>query len=465
MFKIYNTVTQKKEFVKLDIFGLLKIYVCGITVYDYCHFGHARLFIFFDSIIRYLRFLNCNIIYIRNITDIDDKIILKSKYLLISFNKLVYFFLNVMKNDFKNLNLLCPTYEPRATYFINYIVGLVSSFNKINYSYKNNSGDVYYFVNKYLKYGNISNRSVFDNFLFSRQNKNEKFKNFLYDFVLWKTSNIYKPFWNCFYGRGRPGWHIECSTMSMYYLGDGFDIHGGGLDLVFPHHENECAQSEGLTKKLYSKIWMHIGFVEINKLKMSKSFKNFVTINHVLKKYNCEIIRYFILSSHYRSPLDFCFDKIELAKKILIKFYLIFLNKFDIVSISKNSIFEKKFFFNMNNDFNTIECFAMFFDILYEANSIKNYSLYRFLSFIKLLNFLGKIIGFFFFESKNFLKDFSYNYNKLILSNEEINDLVFDRFIAKSNYDWKKSDFIRDYLLNFGIILEDKKNITIWRRV
>ncbi|QQG46704.1 MAG: cysteine--tRNA ligase [Candidatus Azosocius agrarius] len=465
MLKVYNTFIQRKEFIKCKFNGLLKIYVCGITVYDYCHFGHARIFIFFDTFIRYLRYIGFNITYIRNITDIDDKIILKSKNLCVPFNKLTLYFINFMKKDFKNLNLLSPTYEPKVTYFINYIVYLIFSLNKIGFSYQNNFGDLYYFVNKYLKYGNISNRSIFDENNFSRQNIDYLCKNFLYDFVLWKFSNIFKPFWKCYFGEGRPGWHVECSTMSMYYLGDEFDIHGGGLDLIFPHHENECAQSEGLTKKFFSSIWMHIGIVEINKLKMSKSLKNCVNLNSILQKYNNEVIRYFILLNHYRTPLEFCYDKLNISEKIMTKFYLILNNKFIESVISKNNIFEKRFFNSINNDINLVENFSVLFDLVYEINCVKNFSLYKFCSLIKLLKILGNTIGFFYLDSKQFLSNFGRNdkMNKLNLSEEEINELVFIRFNDKLNNNWKKADFIRDYLFSCGILLEDKKDRTLWK--
>ncbi|HFL8794920.1 MAG TPA: cysteine--tRNA ligase [Candidatus Azosocius sp. HAIN] len=464
MLKIYNTLSQKKELIKFNFFCSLKIYVCGVTVYDYCHVGHSRIFIFFDFIIKYLRYLGCNVYYVRNVTDIDDKIILKSKKLCISFSKIVFYFINFMKQDFNNLNLLFPTYEPKATYFVNSIVNLIFFLNKNGFSYKSKIGDLYYFVNKYLKYGNISNRNIFCDFTIDRKNL-YIYKNFLYDFVLWKVSNIFKPFWNCSLGYGRPGWHIECSTMSMYYFGDSFDIHGGGLDLMFPHHENECAQSESLTKKLFANIWMHIGFVEINNFKMSKSFKNYISIKSLLNNYDSETIRYFILSVNYRSPLCFCFNKLNLSKKMLIKFYSLFIYKYKNIFLSKNNIFEKRFYFFMNNDFNTVEIFSILFDLFYEIIKIKNISLYKFLSLIRLLKILGKSIGFFYFDTGIFLNNLSNKINKC-LSDENIKKLVFYRYKAKTDFKWNKSDFIKKYLFNFRIYLQDvKKNNTIWNKL
>ncbi|WP_343182450.1 cysteine--tRNA ligase [Buchnera aphidicola] len=400
MLRIFNTLTKQKElFNPIDI-KIVNIYVCGITVYDYCHIGHARTFTAFDMIIRYLQYLKYNTNYVRNITDIDDKIIYTAKknkedYYNLT-NRMIFF----MKRDFKKLGLLDPNFEPRVTDHISDIIHCINILIGKKFGYIANNGDVIFSVNHYQNYGELSKQNI--NKLKFSQDSNIFQKKCTQDFVLWKrVSKIDTPNWDSPWGFGRPGWHIECSTFNHIFFGKNLDIHGGGSDLLFPHHENERAQSSALyNKNTYGKYWIHIGSILVNNNKMSKSLNNTVFLYDILKNYNSEIIRYFFLSTHYRKPISFDEKKLYKAIFDLKKLYTVlnFIKDRDTVFNKTFSLqyqhFCAKFFDAMNNDFNTPHAISVLFALVKQINihiRKKNKNLY--IQLIYQLKFLANIIG------------------------------------------------------------------------
>jgi cysteinyl-tRNA synthetase len=320
MLKIYNSLSKQKEtFTPIDP-GKVRMYVCGMTVYDYCHVGHARVLVVFDVVYRYLRYLGLDVTYVRNITDIDDKIIKRALENGEEFQRLTERFIEAMHEDAEAIGVLPPDLEPRATDNIDEILAMIDTLQKKGMAYQAGNGDVYYSVKAFPDYGKLSHKKLEDLQAGSRVEVDEAKQDPL-DFVLWKPAKPDEPFWDSPWGRGRPGWHIECSAMSTRFLGNHFDIHGGGLDLQFPHHENEIAQSEGCTGEHFVNYWMHNGFVRINEEKMSKSLGNFFTLREVLERYQGEEIRAFILSSHYRSPLNYSDEQLDHARQALTRLY------------------------------------------------------------------------------------------------------------------------------------------------
>ncbi len=462
MLEIYNSLTKSKEEFKPIEEGKIRMYVCGMTVYDYCHIGHARVLVVFDVIVRYLRLLNYEVTYVRNITDIDDKIIVRALENKEDFMLLTERFIKAMHEDCEALNVLPPDIEPRATDSMADIISMISKLEKNGYSYTANNGDVYYDVKKFKEYGKLSGRKLEDQIAGKRVEVDAAKKN-PEDFVLWKMAKVDEPSWDSPWGKGRPGWHIECSAMSTQCLGDQFDIHGGGMDLKFPHHENEIAQTEACTGKTSVNYWIHNGFVQVDETKMSKSLGNFFTVREVLKNYRAEEIRYFILNSHYRSPLNYSSDNLDAAKSALANMYNtlrgIKTDKFD--GILKNR-YSERFVKAMNDDFNTAGAISILFEITHEINRLNSGSKSEAQELAAQLKYLASILGILQEDPEVYLQG---GVNALDgLETKEIDKLIQQRIEARISKDFKEADRIRDVLTAKGIVLEDKAGDTIWRK-
>ena len=461
MLKIYNTLTnQKEEFSPIDP-NKVGIYVCGMTVYDFCHMGHARVLVMFDVITRHLRRNFKEVKYIRNITDIDDKIIRRAFENNEDIYSLTNRFIDAMHEDEIALGIISPDIEPRATDSIEQMINMIGSLLKKRLAYQGKNGDVFYSVRKFKDYGRLSGKNL-DDLESGARVDIESNKEDPLDFVLWKTAKPNEPKWPSPWGDGRPGWHIECSAMSTHFIDNHFDIHGGGMDLTFPHHENEIAQSEGANECKFVNTWMHVGFVNINDEKMSKSLNNFFTIRDVLGKYDGETLRYFLISSHYRSPLNFSDKNIESAKSALKRLYTAtrgFSNNNEIEVISNNTFnYEDRFNSALNDDFNTPIALSILFEIAKKINveRLNNYKKACALS--KLLNKLGNFLGILEYDAEDYLKQGS------DLSEIEVSNKIDKREQARLSKDFAMSDQIRDELLELGIILEDSIGGTTWRR-
>ena len=374
MLKIYNTLTKEKDVFVPRQPGKVGMYVCGMTVYDYCHVGHARVMVVFDVVARYLRASGYDVTYVRNITDIDDKIIKRAQENGEEMNELTARFIAAMHEDAAALAVLPPDQEPRATASMEAIVQMILALMERGYAYQAGNGDVYYAVSRFAHYGALSGKRLEDLRAGERVAVDEA-KDDPLDFVLWKAAKLGEPSWEAPFGPGRPGWHIECSAMSTQCLGEHFDIHGGGMDLMFPHHENEIAQSEGATGHKFVNYWMHNGFVQINEEKMSKSLGNFFTVREVLKQYRPEVVRYFILSSHYRSPLNYSTANLDSAKAALDRFYTA-LRDVPVTGTPNIAMdasdYVVRFRAAMDDDFNTPEALAVLFDLVRDLNRAKS---------------------------------------------------------------------------------------------
>ncbi|MGV6806647.1 MAG: cysteine--tRNA ligase, partial [bacterium] len=370
--QIYNTMTRKKEVFRPLEAGKIKLYVCGITVYDYCHIGHARVLVAFDVITRFLRSRDWDVTYVRNITDIDDKILNRAAENDEPFDALTERMIQAMHEDERALGVLPPDIEPRATAHIDDIIDMVAKLVDNHYAYRADNGDVYYRVKRFADYGKLTNRNPEDLLAGARIEVGEE-KEDPRDFALWKAAAENEVGWDSPWGRGRPGWHIECSAMSTCCLGDTFDIHGGGPDLPFPHHENEIAQSEAATGKKYVNYWMHAGAVRVDNEKMSKSLGNFFTIRDVLTKYQPEVVRFLLLSSHYRSPINYSEDNLREAKAGLERFYMALRPYGDVAPASltdmAHSDYLQRFNDAMNDDFNSREALSAMYDLVRDINS------------------------------------------------------------------------------------------------
>lgn len=462
MIYIYNTLTKEKEPLKTIDPKKIRLYVCGLTVYDDCHIGHGRLFIWFDTFVRYLRSVGYEVTYVRNITDIDDKIIKRSKELGIDWKDLTLQVIDSMHNDEKNLNIISPNFEPKVTEHIPEIIEMIQTLVDKGFAYQAQNGDVYYSVEKFDSYGELSHQDIESLCSGARVESNED-KNNPLDFVLWKTAKPGEPSWSSPWGEGRPGWHIECSAMAKKYLGSHFDIHGGGSDLQFPHHQNEVAQSEAANDCKLANYWMHIGFVQSNQEKMSKSLGNFFTLKKIFAKYNPEVLRYFVLNSHYRSPVNFSFENMDLAASALRRFYITLREypvekeeeKIDI----KNEIY-KKFHEAMSDDFNTPRAISYLFDLVREINQLRdNERIDEAKKLCVLLRKLAGSLGLLQEDPNEFLK------SGTDIDRDVVETLIEDRNKARKEKDWTKSDKIRDELTAMGISLEDTPNGTLWSTV
>jgi len=458
MLKIYNSLTNKKEIFTPIEADKIRMYVCGMTVYDHCHLGHARVMVAFDVVFRYLKASGYDVTYIRNITDIDDKIIARANENNEDFHTLTTRFINAMHDDERALGILPPTGEPKATDNIEEIITMITTLIEKGFAYQGESGDIYYSVSKFKDYGKLSGRNIEDLRAGDRIAVNTD-KNDPLDFVLWKMSKPDEPNWESPWGNGRPGWHIECSAMSTKILGNHFDIHGGGHDLQFPHHENEIAQSEACTGEHFANYWMHNGFIRIDEEKMSKSLGNFFTIREVLKQYKAEEIRYFMLTSQYRSPLNYSTDQLDAAGAALDRLYTA-MRGIDIGIAPKDSAYEKHFIDAMDDDFNTPEALAALFDLARDINRTTDTQEASNLAalLLQLANQLGLM------ESgiEAWFKGSSDDSDGL--SDDAIDVLIQQRIKAKEDKDWATADKIRDELKEQGILLEDKGPETIWRR-
>ena len=452
MLKIYNTLTNQKEVFKPIDPSKVGIYVCGMTVYDFCHMGHARVLVMFDVITRHLRRNFKDVKYIRNITDIDDKIISRAIVNNEDIFTLTKRFIDAMHEDEIALGVISPDIEPKATDSIEQMINMIELLIKNRLAYQGENGDVFYSVRKFKNYGKLSGKNL-DDLESGARVDIESNKEDPLDFVLWKMAKPNEPKWPSPWGDGRPGWHIECSAMSTHFIDDHFDIHGGGMDLTFPHHENEIAQSEGATGCKFVNTWMHVGFVNINDEKMSKSLNNFFTIRDILEKYDGETLRYFLISSHYRSPLNFSSTNIDSAKSALKRLYTATRGLSDNVSInyvSNNNLdYEDRFNSALNDDFNTPIAISILFEIAKQINVERLNDLKKANALSQLLKKLANFLGILEYDADEYLKQGSE------LSENEILDKISKREQARLSKDFAMSDQVRDELLEFGIILED----------
>lgn len=461
MLKIYNTLTRQKEpFIPRDA-GKIGMYVCGMTVYDYCHIGHARVMVVFDIVARYFRYLGYQLTYVRNVTDIDNKIIQRAKESGEDFRVLTQRFIDAMHEDERALAVLPPDIEPKATQSMPDIISMIEKLIAKGLAYIGGNGDVFYSVNKFDHYGRLSGKNLADLQAGERVDVDQAKQDPL-DFVLWKMAKSGEPAWDSPWGPGRPGWHIECSAMSTCCLGNHFDIHGGGMDLQFPHHENEIAQSEGATGEQFVNLWMHNGFVRINEEKMSKSLGNFFTVREVLKQYRPEVIRFFILTSQYRSPLNYSDEHLDEAAVSLTRLYTA-LRGVNVDGVETVAEYKVKFEQAMDDDFNTPVALAVLFDLARELNKVKESDLAKASVLAFSMTRLGGLLGILQDDPERFLQEGHKQAGQL--SAEAIEARIHARIEAKRNKDWAASDKIRDELKTYGVILEDTPGGgTSWRR-
>ena len=442
---VYNTLTKQKTLFKSSTPGLIKLYVCGMTVYDYCHIGHGRILVAFDVMARYLRYLGYDVHYVRNITDIDDKIIRRALESKEDWKDLALRFIQAMHEDEKKLNVISPTDQPKATDHISQMVGMIQTLIDKNFAYKANNGDVYYDVDRFKNYGQLANQNLQELQAGSRVEVDAAKRGPL-DFVLWKLAKPNEPFWDSPWGPGRPGWHIECSAMAIHLLGSPIDIHGGGLDLQFPHHQNELAQAEAACDCRFVNHWIHVGHVQVNHEKMSKSLGNFFTIRTLFEHYNPEVVRYFMVASHYRSPVNYTEEHLGNAQQALQRFYTAlrglpalepmkkeWLTK-GMSRRAKGQTYEKRFKEKMNDDFK-------------EAAELG-----------ARLKSLGAILGFLQQDPNLFLQTGGNGSKQEEWTSQELNiihALIAERNEARRKKDWARADSKRDELNKMDVILED----------
>lgn len=459
MLKIYNTLTGKKEIFKPIVEGKVGMYVCGNTVYDFCHIGHARAMISFDIISRFIRHLGYDLNYIRNITDVDDKIIKRAEENNESTQALTERMIAAQREDELALGNKMPNREPKATEFMQEIIDMVQILIDKGFAYQGTSGDVYYRATKFKDYGKLNNRKLED-MLAGARIEVEAAKEHPADFVLWKQAKEAEVSWDSPWGKGRPGWHIECSAMSTSCLGSHFDIHGGGPDLKFPHHENEIAQSEAATGKDYVNYWMHCGAVRVNNEKMSKSLGNFFTVRDVLAKFNPEVIRYLMVSSQYRSAIDYSDQSLNDAKVALERLYTA-LRQQDIASSYEPSTFTERFEEAMKDDFNTPVAVSVLFELVRELNKAKTEAPETAALLAAELRVLADLLGLLGQEPEYFLQNSTISEG---LSDAVIHALINERTQARKDKNFARSDEIRDELASQGIELLDSREGTTWTR-
>jgi len=467
MLKIFNTLTNKKEVFRSIVPKTVNIYVCGVTVYDLCHIGHGRTFVVFDMIVRYLKFLGYNVQYIRNITDIDDKIIKKLFFHSQNHTDFTNYMIKEMDLDFSELNIIKPNQAPKVTKHINVIIKIIKKLLKKQHAYIANNGDVLFSIQSFPKYGCLSNQNLKKLQLGSRVAVNLNKKNPL-DFIIWKrispkvksylNNDIY---WNSPWGEGRPGWHISCSAMIQHYFNDKVDIHGGGIDLLFPHHENENSQSYCINNRQSVRYWMHSGLLLVDNLKMSKSLDNYFTLKDVFRLYNPEILRFFYLSTHYRSPINYHKNSLKQAKLSLDCLSSVVQNlQINIDTSDFRNNLEKSFtldFINaMNDDFNTPRALSVLFSLAKRIKKIRNKNLMEIKRLLFTLKSLGSVLGLFSNNVNSLHKKYNLDVKKIPY--EKIKLLIKYRDIARNSKNWLKADSIRNKLLTLGVKLVDKKN-------
>ena len=458
MLKIHNSLTKcKQNFVPLTP-GKVKIYVCGMTVYDYCHLGHARVMVVFDMVVRWFRTSGFDVTYVRNITDIDDKIIKRAQENNESIEILTTRFIQAMGEDASALGVLPPSHEPRATRYVANMIAMIQVLIDKDIAYTASNGDVYYAVSKFPDYGKLSGKVSSELYAGERVTV-DPYKKDPLDFVLWKTAKLDEPCWASPWGNGRPGWHIECSAMCERFLGEHLDIHGGGQDLQFPHHENEIAQSEAVHELPFVNYWMHNGFVRVDNEKMSKSLDNFFTVRNVLARYQPEVVRFFILRAHYRSPLNYSDRHLEDARHALDRLYTALKGS----KVPTSEILDwsdpraQRFMEAMNDDFNTSEAIAVLFDLANETNKTGE------LKGAILLKLLGGLLGLLQQDPQQYLQ------NEVVIGDStytagNIEQMIQYRLAARKAGNYTEADRIRKELLDVGITLEDNSQGTTWRR-
>ncbi|WP_372696480.1 cysteine--tRNA ligase [Immundisolibacter sp.] len=455
---IHNTLTGDKQPLRPLVPGTVRMYVCGATVYDYCHVGHARVFVVFDMVVRYLRHLGLDVHYVRNITDIDDKIIRRAAEHGETTEALTQRYIAAMHEDLARLGVQPPDDEPRASGHIADIIAMIGSLIDKGYAYRADNGDVYYAVQRFEQYGRLSHRVVEDLRAGERVEVNEAKADPL-DFALWKAAKPGEPSWPSPWGDGRPGWHIECSAMSTQCLGNHFDIHGGGYDLIFPHHENEIAQSEAATGEPYVNVWMHNGFVRIDDEKMSKSLGNFFTIRDVLARYQPEVLRFFLLASHYRSALNYSDAALDAAREALARCYRALDRAGAATDAAPDVGYLARFDAAMQDDFNTPVAIAVLFDLVRDLNRTEVPG--RVDELAATLRRLGGVLGLLQDDPQAFLKGGADAGGP---SDADIEALVHERLAARKARDFARADAIRAQLTEAGVVLEDGAGGTTWRR-
>ncbi|UYA61334.1 Cysteinyl-tRNA synthetase [Pectobacterium sp. F1-1] len=460
MLKIFNTLSRQKEEFKPIHAGQVGMYVCGITVYDLCHIGHGRTFVAFDVVARYLRYLGYSLKYVRNVTDIDDKIIKRAAENGETSDQLTTRMIAEMHADFDALNILRPDAEPRATHHIADIIEMVETLIARRHAYVASNGDVMFSVDTAPGYGVLSRQDLEQLQAGARVEITEVKRNPM-DFVLWKMSKPGEPHWSSPWGEGRPGWHIECSAMNCKQLGTHFDIHGGGSDLMFPHHENEIAQSNCAHDGSYVNYWMHSGMVMVDREKMSKSLNNFFTVRDVLAYYDPETVRYFLMSGHYRSQLNYSEDNLKQARAALERLYTALRGTDPEVAAHGGDEFEARFREAMDDDFNTPEAYSVLFDMAREVNRLKAEDVQAANQLASALRKLSGVLGLLEQEPEQFLQNGAQVDNDEV---KEIEALIQQRKDARASKDWALADQARDRLNEMGIVLEDGPQGTIWRR-
>jgi len=480
--KVYNTLTRRKEDLVPIEPGKLGIYVCGITVYDLCHIGHARSSVAFDTIVRYLRFRGFDVKYVKNFTDVDDKIINRANAENITIKEVTEKYIAEHNRDMDALGVERPTIAPKATEHINGMIELISKLQEKGLAYVSD-GDVYYAVDKFRHYGKLSGRNIEDMLAGARVEVGDKKRNPM-DFALWKASKENEPWWDSPWGKGRPGWHIECSVMSMHFLGTTFDIHGGGEDLVFPHHENEIAQSEGATGQTFARYWLHNGFIKINSEKMSKSLGNVFSIRDILDKYHPETLRLFILQTHYRSPIDFSDESLAEARAGMDRFYTALKAAKDALAkgetaagddpkgkelLEKSASLKERFIEAMDDDFNTARAIGYLFDGTRSVNAYlkelgNKGGTPPLANAIKEIKCLGNVLGLFLDDPDDYFReDRDREARKLGIDIAEIEKLILERNDARASKDWKRADEIRKALAARKISIKDAASGTTWK--
>ncbi len=482
MLQIFNSLTRQKEPFHPIEPGKVRMYVCGMTVYDYCHVGHARVMVVFDVVLRWLRAKGYDVTYVRNITDIDDKIIHRAQENGEDFYALTDRFILAMHEDLDALGILPPTQEPRATEAMADMIAMIQTLLDKGFAYVGATGDVYYDVSRFERYGQLANKKL-DDLRSGARIEVEEAKSDPLDFVLWKATKPGEPSWSAPWGAGRPGWHIECSAMSTHCLGEHFDIHGGGMDLKFPHHENEIAQSEAASGHRYVNFWMHNGFVQVNEEKMSKSLGNFFTVREVLRKkrYQPEVVRLFILASHYRGPLNYADENLDHAKASLNRLYTA-LRGLPILDVPIDEGWRARFEQAMDDDFNTPEALGVLFELAREINRLRDEDEAAVVRLGASLRQLGGLLGILQTEPDTYLQSGSFQVyyadslsfttedarasfaGRVEYSPEQIEALIAERAAARKARDWAEADRVRNVLQEAGVVLEDTPKGTIWRR-
>jgi len=470
--KLFNSLTHRKEELIPIENKKIGIYVCGPTVYDSAHLGHARAAVMFDVIVRFLTRIGYKVTYVRNFTDVDDKIINRSIETGITADEIARKYTKEYKEDMAALGVHPPTHEPKVTEHIPDIIELIKKIIERGYAYQSGN-DVFFSIKKFQDYGRLSKRSPEDMLEGVRIDINEQ-KDDPLDFALWKGSKPGEPSWDSPWGKGRPGWHIECSTMSMKYLGDSFEIHGGGRDLIFPHHENEIAQSEAGTRQRFVKYWLHNGLIQINREKMSKSIGNIINIGDALKRWSKEAIRLFFLSHQYQNPADFSEQIMDESEAALERLYMTLKRvkelkredrREDTDLADRIEAFKERWFQAMTDDFNTAEAIGSLFDLVKAMNrSIDSYEWTKTIEIsLNEIEELGSVLGIMELDPDDYLKTEKLSKKTLEITEDEINQLIEERAKAREGKNWNKADEIRSFLLSKSIILEDTSTGTIWR--